>query len=482
MTHSMLSLSSSLRRPCAVAALLAAFTAAPSLSFAAPPLPASQVSAQPAPGRFYQVAVSGPRSVTTIAKAAGIDWRWIEASAWNRARYFDATIQDNLRPNGGLSMAARFAAGGSAVKPLTQTSTGSAYPLLWLPAAAAQEPGASNEPEPAPPRPAAPATDSPARRLFRSLPSSWPTFLATVNGVAEQVDLPSIHRSTTTSNPQFDDPVEIKSLARFAEINVYGHFQRVRQATAGTATPAWLSELEVVLAQPGAASIDLPLAFTIAMREAGSNNLESGSAMADTYGKSGLDFLYEFRNEYVKTGLVPESWIKSPAMERSDPTEKTARKGAAKIPERRLMAFAFAAVGRSQNELSRKVGRYYLDADTARGTSAVHRLAPLERRIWVALCFGGPGGDQNLATVKTSKVGVLTFLQAFRDAGLGLEHIRDIPAAVRARRSAAETHGSVPSAAEETALSFLERVVDIHRLNIATKTAISAQAIAGTAR
>jgi outer membrane protein OmpA-like peptidoglycan-associated protein len=100
------------------------------------------VAPEPAPGRFFQVRnQEGYRAVVTIAGKAGVDWRWIEKSAWNRARYFDDRIADNLRKHGGLSLTPKYAPFGSETKPLSQSrGTGTSYPLLWLPSREAEEP------------------------------------------------------------------------------------------------------------------------------------------------------------------------------------------------------------------------------------------------------------------------------------------------------------------------------------------------------
>src|SRR5262245_46395002 len=83
-------------------------------------VPAKMIAAKPTAGKFYQVAAKADvNSVIGIGDAAGIEWRWIEASDWNKDRYFDPKISDNLRPKGGLSLKPKFAANGSKTKSRT---------------------------------------------------------------------------------------------------------------------------------------------------------------------------------------------------------------------------------------------------------------------------------------------------------------------------------------------------------------------------
>lgn len=116
--------------------------AAAATNEAASPPPWMEISARPEAGKFFQVRPEkGFRAVTSIAQKAGISWRWIEGSEWNRNRYFDPRISDNLRPTGGITLTPRFAPFGSKTKPLTQRSgTGRTFPLLWLPRFAGDEP------------------------------------------------------------------------------------------------------------------------------------------------------------------------------------------------------------------------------------------------------------------------------------------------------------------------------------------------------
>jgi len=108
-----------------------------------PPPRGMDIAPEPAPGRFFQVRnENGYRSVVSIARKAGVDWRWVERSEWNRDRYFNPSISDNLRPNGGLSLSPKFASHGSQIKPRNQKSrTGHDWPLLWIPALDGDEPG-----------------------------------------------------------------------------------------------------------------------------------------------------------------------------------------------------------------------------------------------------------------------------------------------------------------------------------------------------
>ena len=79
-----------------------------------PPPRGMDIAPEPTPGRFFQVRnENGYRSVVSIARKAGVNWRWIERSEWNRDRYFNPNISDNLRPNGGLSLSPKFASHGS---------------------------------------------------------------------------------------------------------------------------------------------------------------------------------------------------------------------------------------------------------------------------------------------------------------------------------------------------------------------------------
>lgn len=149
----------------------AAFAPAAAANKEASPPPWMEISDQPKAGKFFQVRPQeGFRAITTIAGKAGISWRWIEASAWNRERYFDPRISDNLRPNGGITLTPRFAPFGSKTKPLTQRSgTGRAFPLLWLPRFAGDEPTATPVVDPGDEPSDEPSKDKPLRNQLSHL-------------------------------------------------------------------------------------------------------------------------------------------------------------------------------------------------------------------------------------------------------------------------------------------------------------------------
>jgi hypothetical protein len=152
--------------PCGEPCLQAGATVVVAAAATSPPS-WMEISDQPEAGKFFQVRPEkGFRAVTSIAKKAGISWRWIEASEWNRNRYFDPRISDNLRPNGGITLTRSFAPFGSKTKPLAQrTGTGSSFPVLWLPKFAGDEPSTTPVVEPGD----EPSKDKPLRNRLTHL-------------------------------------------------------------------------------------------------------------------------------------------------------------------------------------------------------------------------------------------------------------------------------------------------------------------------
>jgi len=134
-----------------------------------------------------------------------------------------------------------------------------------------------------------------------------------------------------------------------------------------------------------------------------------------------------------------------------------------------MLGFFFAAIGAARLHLEEKVSACY-GLGGSESEALIDGLPVLARRIWVAISFAGPGGSiEDLATVKPGNTGVLTFLQAFHDAGIPLDAILDIPAAL--------SKVEATSAEVQAAVQFLNRSLTFDRLTIATKTAIAATAL-----
>lgn len=331
------------------------------------------------------------------------------------------------------------------------------------------------------------------RLLFERLPQDRDAFRKEVEQIrADSVNLPSILVDRTRASREFPKPIVIKKLSRFAIENVFGHLapmQAQAKAHPSRSVP-WIDGVAEVMRQPGANLIDPGLALVIATRESGSHLYSStvrkgrcqcskrDRMMIDTFRCGGIDTAFADRLEYVTHALLPETWRKGMGR---------AGKRAACIRIERLLGLYFVHVGLTRVRLRQRIASEFfasLGGDgsapaESRAEREIQSLTSLERRIWVALTFGAHRGGLDLATVSPGGTGVRTVLKAFHDANVPLNAITNIPRAASKTRFSDDLKGVLkePPIKQQVALRFLNRLTGFDRLNIATKTAIVAEAL-----
>lgn len=83
---------------------------------------------------------------------------------------------------------------------------------------------------------------------------------------------PEIYDHESRSVKEYIDPITISSVDEYVEKKGYNQFAKLNKEIAASSSgrPKWVASANEVLAQPGAAGIDLQLALAIAVRESGS--------------------------------------------------------------------------------------------------------------------------------------------------------------------------------------------------------------------
>ena len=323
--------------------------------------------------------------------------------------------------------------------------------------------------------------------FFEKLPEEQ-SFTACLEEKLEQVNLPAIYRTIKTNNDEYAKPIYVKNIYDFSRINIYGHFNGIKGSLKKNEhDPHWIRELRIVVAQSGTPLIDRELALVIALRESGSTNykMTDSEEKIDTFTNGGMDNLFIAKDDLARLNLVPNSWIKKPEMEKVPDHESRA-----KVPQKRLLPFYFAMVGRAKHLLIKKIAEEFiedieeenqiisLERKIALATATFNSLPSLSQKIWISITFAAQGGSTEISTKTPSPgaSGVKTFLKAFRDAKLPLDSIRDIPTAVGLNKDVEPLIIPVTQD-EKNAVSFLKRAVTFFRLTIATKTALCAEVI-----
>jgi len=219
------------------------------------------------------------------------------------------------------------------------------------------------------------------------LPDDRQEFLDRAEPLKSMINNPEIYDHESRSVKEYIDPITISSVDEYVEKKGYNQFAKLNKEIAASSSgrPKWVASANEVLAQPGAAGIDLQLALAIAVRESGSGGLTSGESI-ESFSNSGLDFLFTSGKRWAQQGLVPKDWVKGSDFTEGNHTSSDGKGKSAWVPAERMLGFFFAAIGAARLHLEEKVSACY-GLGGSESEALIDGLPVLARRIWVAISF-----------------------------------------------------------------------------------------------